>query len=334
MGQQHYESQITQALQSRPHTDWALSSRRIVSWHSQIEGSVRLPTRPLWNAPFALVAPLAQRAYGRADLIHRLDLRLPPRLGREIITIHDLPPLRFPDEGNLPRWAAKGARRSAGVICPSEFAADEVSSLLKIRRVWVIPYGVASAFLEPNPMGDQELKELRVSRPFVLHAAGATQRKNLSSLATAWKEVASSAPEATLVMCGPLDSRRDRLFASLPRVRLLGQLELQAVARLMQAATLVVVPSLYEGFGLPALEGMAAGVPVVAANCAALPEVCGSAALLVPPTPAGLADGIMEVLEQREVETRLRHDGKSRAALFTWERAASATIAAYREAMG
>jgi len=102
----------------------------------------------------------------------------------------------------------------------------------------------------------------------------------------------------------------------------------------MQAATLVVVPSLYEGFGLPALEGMAAGVPVVAANCAALPEVCGSAALLVPPTPAGLADGIMEVLEQREVETRLRHDGKSRAALFTWERAASATIAAYREAMG
>ena len=101
----------------------------------------------------------------------------------------------------------------------------------------------------------------------------------------------------------------------------------------MRSAAAVVVPSLYEGFGLPALEGMAAGVPVVAADRGALPEICGSAALLVPVTSEGIADGLLEVLTDGARAAALRARGPARAAAFSWAKAADATLAVYEEAL-
>lgn len=324
MGQQLHEASLARALRACAGTDWRLSARRVASLRSGRVGAVRLPLRPVARVPYGAAAAVGRLAYGRADLVHRFDLRCPPHPNAEVLTVHDLPPLRFDDEGELPRWAAESARRAALVLCPSAFAAGEVAELLGVERVRVVPNGVDLNGAQPErPPG--------ASGRFVLHVGGATARKNLEGLAAAWPLVARAAPDTTLVLCGPPHPRRDRLFAAQRNVVALGHVTHDRVLALMRAADAVVVPSLYEGFGLPALEGMAAGVPVVAANRGALPEVCGDAALLVEPTAEALADGILAVLEDGDA---LRAAGPARAAAFTWERAAAETLAVYEEAMG
>jgi glycosyltransferase involved in cell wall biosynthesis len=333
MGQQAYESCLQQALWRQAKGGWVFTARRVVSLRSKAGGGIRLPLGALEAAPRPAMGMVGQLAYGRAQLVHRFDLRLPPRLGREVLTVHDLPPLRFDDEGRLSARAVASARGAAGVICPSQFAAEEVRTLLAPRRVWVVPYGLNEEIGRAVPMAAADLAAQRVSERFVLHAAGATTRKNLDALAAAWRLVAARCPDTTLVLCGPPHHRRDRLFAGVPAVRYLGHLAPPAVARFMRSASAVVVPSLYEGFGMPALEGMAAGVPVVAADRGALPEVCGGAALLVPPTAEGIADGLVEVLTDGPRAAALGARGPERAAAFSWSKAAEATLAVYEEAL-
>ena len=157
---------------------------------------------------------------------------------------------------------------------------------------------------------------------FVLHSDGATTRKNLAALAVAWPAIRAQVPDVELVLCGSPHPTRDRLFAGLGGVHLMGHLARDAQIELIRAATVVVVPSTYEGFGLPALEAMAAGTAVVAARCAALPEVCGDAALLCAPDAAALATAIVAVLGHDGLRQRLEGDGQRHAAGFTWDRSA------------
>jgi glycosyltransferase involved in cell wall biosynthesis len=334
MGQQIHEAELSRALAGAEGDRWAVRERTLVSLRSGAGGR-RAPLRLVWAAPFPLAAAAGSLLYGRADLVHRLDLRCPPCVGREVVTVHDLPPLRFDDEGSLPSWGARSARAAALVLCPSEFAAAEVRTLLGVTRTRVVPNGVDLGRAEAAPLSGAELDGLGVGPRFVLHAGGATKRKNLAALAAAWPAVLAEQPDACLVLCGPPHPRRDELFAAVANVRYLGHRDAAFVARLMRSASAVVVPSTYEGFGLPALEAMAAGTPVVAAACGALPEVCGGdAALLVEPTPAELARGIGETLAGGDAVERRVAAGLRRAHEFTWERAARATASVYDEAIG
>lgn len=333
MGQQAYESAIQQALrEASPQTDFR--RRRITSLRSGISADRRIPWQVLERLPAGVAAAtLGRWAYGRSDLVHRLDLRLPPAPGPEVVTAHDLPPLRFPDEGTLPGFLAEGARRPRVVIVPSAFAGQELVELLGVdeARVRVIPYGLTTTYAEPP---EHPQTSIRVPPgPFVVHAAGATLRKNLAGLAEAWADLARTHPDQHLVLCGPEDERRTRLFRDLPRTHLLGRVPPSDVAWLMHRAAAVVVPSLYEGFGLPALEGMAAGVPVVAVRRGALPEVCADAAVLVEPDGPAIADGLRRVLDDHAMAARLREQGPARAATFSWRKAAEAHLAAYAEAL-
>jgi alpha-1,3-rhamnosyl/mannosyltransferase len=245
------------------------------------------------------------------------------------LTVHDLPPLRFADEGGIPHWAARSARAAAAVICPSEFAANEVGELLGVRNVHVVPYGIDPRRAAAAPLSGAELADLWLHGPLVVHAAGATTRKNLPMLADAWREVVATHSDALLALCGPPHARRDELFSSVPNVRYLGHRPPEFVARLMRTAEAVVVPSTYEGFGLPALEGMAAGAAVVATSCGALPEVCADAALLVEPDSGAFAAAIGKALNGGVAIDRLRATGRARAASFSWERAARDTLTVY-----
>jgi glycosyltransferase involved in cell wall biosynthesis len=277
----------------------------------------------------------ARRAVGRLlyrkfDIVHRLDLRLPPAPHPEIVTVHDIVSWLFPDEGRPPSDGASSARRADVVICPSQFSADEVTARFGTSNAVAIPNGVSPEFQRTEPLPDARLAELGIPRPFVLHAGGCTDRKNLAGLAEAWALVHQSRPDVTLVLMGPADERRDRLFAPLPATLRMGWMDTPTARGLMASAAAIVVPSLYEGFGLPALEGMAVGVPVVAADRSSLPEVCGDAAYLVEPDGRGLAGGLEAALAHGPDTTAMVERGRRRAAGFTWERSLTAHAAIWR----
>ena len=219
------------------------------------------------------------------------------------------------------------------VMVPSRFAKGEITELLGVSNVDIIPYGLSPEFASGAPATDAELGSLGVHVPFVIHAAGATERKNLRGLSDAWRELLLCRSDLSLVLCGPADDRRDELFAGLERVVKLGRQGAGTVAALMRRASAVVVPSIYEGFGLPALEGMASGACVVAARRGALPEVCGDAALLVEPDGYRLAAGIERVLADRALAARLKGAGPRRASEFGWEAAAREHLSVYRLAL-
>jgi glycosyltransferase involved in cell wall biosynthesis len=335
MGQQVHESFLRSALQRELGPDWRIADVGLLPVRApRGRGSRRIPLRLVWAAPYPVAARAGSLVYGRADLVHRFELRCPPSRGREIVTVHDVAPLRFPDEGSLPRWAAESARNAAAVICGSEFAAEEVRLMLGAKRTHVVPSGVDPRWADAEPLSADELAQAGLHEPLVVHAGGATLRKNLDALAGAWPEVAAAYPDALLALCGPPHPHRDELFASLPNVRYLGYADRSFVTRLMRTAAVVVVPSTYEGFGLPPLEAMAAGAVVVAAARGALLEVCGDAAILVEPSAHGVGEGILEALAGGPHVERLRAEGRKRASSYTWERAAKATAALYDEVAG
>lgn len=332
MGQQHYETEIQRAIEGLQDVrGWKFTRLRLAPLRATTTGEQRrFPARLLRRGGEQTARAVGALTYRTAPFVHRLDLRLPPAGGREVVTAHDLPPLRFDDEGGLPTWVGAATRRAFGVITPSAFAENELRELLGVTRTWVIPYGLSGPYLRPQRALDSELAALGITGRYVLHAAGASARKNLGALAEAWPRV-HAATGASLVLAGPPDSRRDRVFAGMPGTRSIGRQPPELVSRLMASSAAVVVPSLYEGFGLPALEGMACGVPVVAANRGALPEVCGDAALLVEPDAKGLSEGLLIALTSRELANRLRNQGPVRAATYSWDAAGRRHLDVYDE---
>ncbi len=261
-----------------------------------------------------------------ADLVHLAGLELrPPRRARFVLTVHDLAPLRFRDEGSLPSWAAESVERAELVLCPSRFAASELHELLGVpeEKVRVIGGGTGLDAAQAEPLGENELRELGIAPPFVLRCGGYTARKNVGLLLEAWRLVQA---EATLVLAGPPQAARNDLAGLVDgRVVLLDYAPAALLERLLRTAAALVSTSLYEGFGMPVLEALAAGTPVVATRTPFTEEVAGDAAFLVDAEPAAIAGALERVLAGERPE----RDGRSRAASFTWARTANAVAEAY-----
>lgn len=261
-------------------------------------------------------------------VVHRLDLRLPP--GRvDIVTIHDVAPMLFSDEARIPATVWQEARRADAVITATQFAAEEIRRVLGLAAPIVIPHGVPSDVHDSLPLDTAGLRQLGITAPYVLQVGGGTRRKNLPLLREAWLASDARRDGVMLVSCGPMRAgRQSQLGGGGSGVLILDVLPRNVVLRLMRSASAVVVPSIYEGFGLPLVEAMAMGTPVVAARTPSAVEVCGDAAILVDPDPDSLAAGIDRALSVRD--TVARETMKARSRLFTWERAASSHAEIYR----
>lgn len=321
LGTDVYQQQVLlRAPRTLPAPEWQVSDTVVRSLRSPLAGTRRVPLAKLAQAPTSVRRLAGRVLYPRDAVVHRMNLELPPAPDRDVVTLHDVVAWKYPDESAPVAAAAEELRRAAAIICVSAFSAGEAVDLLGVDPPHVVHNGVDERFFDAAPVSPQTLRALGITSPFVLTTGGASERKNLAGLAEAWPSVHRARPDLTLVLTGPPHPRRTALFAGLPKVVLAGLVDAALVPGLIAAADAVVVPSLYEGFGFPALEGMAVGTTVVAAETSSLPEVVGDGGLLVAPDPRSLAEGIINATSGDPEVARLTARGRARADEFTWER--------------
>ena len=281
------------------------------------------------------------RFKNKPALYHSLALSFPlPSNAPGVFTIHDLPPARFDDEGQLAPWAKRAAQSARFVMTPSEFAKRELVEWLELpaEKVVVVPYGCEHDRYYPNvkPANENQLKSWGIEGDFLLYAGGFTRRKNVAALLEAWKQIAADYPELTLVLAGPQAKLTELAdAATAPRVWPMGYVAHLEMPALMKAARALVFPSIYEGFGLPPLEAMALGVPVIiSAQGGATPEVVGDTGVIARDGSAdALADAMRELLGDEALQTRLKLAGPHRAKMFDWGLHARQVLDVYRRAM-
>lgn len=265
-----------------------------------------------------------------------------PSRGAVVVTVHDVAPVALAD----PRWTAwyknfrwrrryaATARHATVIVSDSSFTSDEVHRVLGFPqdRIHLALLAADDVAVPPPEADEGALSRLGVRPPFVLTVGAADRRKNHALLARAMRRVVETHPQATLVMAGPR-RRRAAQPPDAPWMRMLGFVSDGDLTALYRAAAALVMPSTYEGFGLPVLEAMRLGTPVICARASSLPEVAGDAAAWVEPNDeTALASAISCVLADEPLRSRMRAAGISQAARFTWSETARQTLLAFDEA--
>jgi glycosyltransferase involved in cell wall biosynthesis len=317
------------------------------AWNLKPGPGVRLRTVPLtddWLARLwhRLRLPIpVETITGPLDVFYSPDFVLPPtrRATRTLLTVHDLSFLHCPEafvpalrrylEQVVPRSIARADR----VLADSVHTRSDIVSLLGVPRdkVEVLYSGFPARFQPEAEPGERERLQARygIDQPYVLSVGTLQPRKNYLRLIRAFANLKPETlkPETSLVIAGGRGWLYEDIFSEAERhgdrVRILGFVDEADLPALYRSAVLFAFPSLYEGFGLPVLEAMACGVPVVCSNASSLPEVAGEAGLLVDPLDTdGLAGAMRRVLEDSGLRREMIARGVAQAARFTWERAA------------
>lgn len=305
------------------------------------------------------------------------QLAMPGRLLRLGATVHHGPHYTMPELSKLPvvvtvhdctyfdhpEWHERSkvilfrrairvaARRAAVVVCVSETTARQLQAIVPVAgEVVVAPHGVDHARFSPlaSPEGDGALLRragVDPARPYVLFVGTVEPRKDVASLVTAFAEVADADPEPVLVIAGRRGWKEAAVDAALAaagrhrdRIKCTGYVADECVPALLRNAAVAAYPSLAEGYGLPALEALACGTPLVTTAGTAMAELAGGAAVLVPPQdPPALAAAVAEALSKGRTDPEVvarRQAGLSVAAARTWDDSAARHVAAYRSALG
>ena len=324
---------------------------------------VRVPLfkRRVWEQ----VAPLLSGPY---DLLHfPYDSCVAMKRGKFVVTIHDVKPLLFGElasrrnvKGLLERWlVGEKWAKIDHVLTDSDCSRKDILDRLNLPqdRVTVVYPGVELEHFRPASSEDKveveaEVKEnekirpsaltltCRVARPYVLCVAGGDPTKNVETLMQSFARLPRSVREShDLVLTGDFRRREDPrqlvAHADIEKQTIFtGVVNDERLVELYQQATLFVFPSRYEGFGLPVLEAMACGCPVICSNASSLPEVAGDAAILVDPMDVeGFTHEMDRVLTSSDLRRNLRGRGLAQAARFSWDRTARETIAVYKKVL-
>lgn len=302
---------------------------------------------PLYSISEQVLGGVKMRARG-ADLLHVPNFNAPwwgP--DRFIITVHDLIPFKFPHMFNPFRLRAARCvmnhvvKQAAAIIVVSDATARDLSDMFpgtgvqhKIHRIY---QGVSEYFQVIEPPEVERFKTQNKLGDYILYAGNRLPHKNLRRLALAFSNLRKDFPELQLVVAGKRFQEYDELDQITEQVSNDGIVEWgladdAALRALYNGARVLVFPSLYEGFGLPPLEAMACGTPVIVSNTGSLPEVVGGSGICVDPYEVeDIARGIREVLTNLDVRDRMREAGLARARTFSWQETARQTMNIYRE---
>jgi glycosyltransferase involved in cell wall biosynthesis len=281
-----------------------------------------------------------------AELYHATEhLLMPLRHVPSVLTVHDLIFRLFPQHHKrLNYWYLNAAmplycRRASAIIAVSQATKRDLVRLYRLdpAKITVIHEAAAPHFTPASPARVAEVRaRYRLPDPYLLHVGTIEPRKNLKRLLEAVHRLREAEDDVRLVVVGSKGWLYQGFFQQLEELGLKDAVALPGyvpdadLPALYSGARLVVVPSLYEGFGLPVLEGMACGAPVVCSNASSLPEVGGDAARYFDPTDvAAMEDAILTVWRDEAQREAMRQDGLARAAQFSWERAADETMALY-----
>ncbi|MFQ3632474.1 glycosyltransferase family 4 protein [Roseiflexus sp.] len=301
-----------------------------------------------------IAVPLAAKRM-RADLIH-VPYFAPPLVSPvpTVVTILDIIPLLLPEyRGSMAvrlymHLVARAARRATQIIAISQHSAGDIVRYLGCRaaRVTVIPLAAGSQFHPyDRAYAEREVAaQYGVTTPFVYYVGGLDARKNLATLVYAFARMRyAGGPAATLVIAGRAAGKDPRMFPDLDAIMMFARagafvkridVPYHDAPLLYAAATLFAFPSRYEGFGLPPLEAMACGTPVIVADATSLPEVVGDAALRVPPDDIpGWTIALWRVLEDGTLRAELSRRGLERATRFSREHLARETLTVYTRAL-
>jgi glycosyltransferase involved in cell wall biosynthesis len=294
---------------------------------------------------------------GPLDLVHAPDFVLPPTRARTILTIHDLSFLIYPQFAaqGMVRYLSsavpRSLRRADAILSDSLATSQDLKRLLNIdpARVTLVYPGVALRFRPLPPQATEPVRQrLGLPERFVLFVSTLEPRKNLVRLIEAFGQVLQGTDpnlqpairNLHLVIAGRRGWLYEEIFAAIQRLRLNDRVRIldfvhdNDLPALYNLAWVFAYPSIYEGFGLPALEALACGTPVLTANNSSLPEVVGDAALLVPAEDVGaIANGLAQLVADETLRSRLRSAGPLRARRYSWEHAAQQVLSCYRQVM-
>ncbi len=342
-----YVRELTRALAAlHPEADWRLFAAGAQRGDllplpaGCVAAPARLSERTLARLWHRLRLPIpVERWTGRLDLFHATDFTLPPtrRATRTVLTIHDLSFERYPDQtmpgmlDYLKQVVPRSVRRAAAVIAVSEATRQEIVALYgtPAEKITAVPHGVDPRFAPQAAPGEAIRAKYRLpaESPLVLTVGTMQPRKNHLGLVRAWARVEAA---GTLVIAGGKGWAYDAVYEEVARLGIAervifaGYVDDADLPALYRTADVFAFPALYEGFGLPVLEAMACGTPVVTSNVSSLPEVAGEAALLVDPLDVdALAAAIAHLLGDTALRGSLRAKGLARAQAFSWQRAAA-----------
>lgn len=284
-----------------------------------------------------------------ADLVH-FPANIGPvaKMRNAVLTIHDLSFYHDPSWFKASRAiyyrtaVGQSAHSATRIVADSRTTADDVHTYLGIPtgRIDVAPLGVDAHFARADDGAiARVIERYKLPAPFFLFVGTVEPRKNVARLVRAWDKVARDLDHG-LVIAGRDGWKTGAVDAEIggvsqpERLRRIGYIEYKDLPALYSAAAAFVWPSLWEGFGLPPLEAMACGCPVVTSNVSSLPEVCADAALLIDPqNEAALVQALLRIVRDEKLRANLVDAGRARAAQYTWDRTADATAASYRAAL-
>ena len=295
----------------------------------------RIPAQLVRTAWQKWNRPKVGRLVGRSDVVHGTNFVLPALDGeRGVVTIHDLSYLDdrvFPGGERLRELVPWSLSRTSGVIVPADTIKGELLEAYPeaADRVHVTPEGVSEVFFGATPLAEASLHRMGVRPPFALAVGTLAPRKNLAALLEAWRLARSDLEDWTLVLAGPKGWGPD--LPETPGVVPIGWVGDETLPGLLAAAEIFCYPSLYEGFGLPPLEAMAAGTAALVGHYSVAPEVLGEAAVLVDPHDvAAIGDGLVRLGTDEALRRRLSMAGKARAVGYTWARTGRLTRDVYK----